>query len=449
MTPAARDSVSMFGGLDMRRRLQHGQIYRKGSIWLARWWEEVRASDGTLARRRFARKVAEATGPERKTAAEAYRLAWLEIFSRLDAAATRPASLATVAEFWTARFNPEWVAQLKPSGRAHYRYLESALLEWCPSCQGRVFWSVAGRAGRSCEQCHPAPAGREVRRETTASELADMPLRNATPAELARVIHRGLARGISTQTAAHWRNGLSALFHHARAVAAYPFDNPAAAVRLPEIERAPARALSYEQARALFALLPARERAAAILASLTSMNIAELAGLRWRRVNLSSEARLEDGELLHAESLAVREHYYRGEAGTLKTGRRRRNIPLSDYALDTLRAWRAVAKHTDEDDYVFAGRQGKPLNENNSRRRALKPAAAAIGCPWVSWHTFRRSVATWTERVQMQLSDRMAILGHASAAMTMHYTAADLDRRRQSLNQIAEQLREKAPPGVQ
>lgn len=432
----------------MTRRLQRGQVYRKGAIWLARWWEDVRTVDGQVQRARFARKVAEARGPERKTEAEAYRIAWAEIFSRLDLAATRPASLATVAEFWAARFNPEWVAHLKPSGRKHYRYLERAILAWCPTCHGRAFWKLSQARNWRCGQCEPEPANdpRPHAHTTTASGLADTPLRGVTPADISRVIQAGLNRGISTQTAAHWRNGLSALFTHARASAAFAGENPAAGVRLPALERKETRALSFEQARALFALLPERERAAAILAATTSMNIAELAGLRWSCVNLAAEPALREGELLPALSVAVREHYYRGHLGSLKTGRRRRLIPLSDLALETLRSWRDASRRTAPEDFVFAGRQGRPLNENNSRRRALKPAAAAIGCPWVSWHTFRRSTATWAEAVSMQLSDRMAILGHGSAEMTMLYTAADMNRRRAALNQIAEQLREKAPP---
>jgi integrase len=435
--------------MDMTRRMQRGQVYRKGSIWLARWWEDVRTIDGQLQRARFARKIAEARGPEKKTEAEAYRLAWGEIFCRLDAAATRPASLATVAEFWAARFNPEWVAMLKPSGRKHYRYLERALLEWCPSCHGRQWWKAAGARGWQCAACRPAPAGQAAEHSTTASEFAETPLRSVTPSDLNRIVQAGLARGISTQTAAHWRNGLSALFTHARAVAAYAGENPAASVRLPAIEHKETRALTFDQARALFELLPLRERAAAVLSCCTSMNIAELAGLRVSRVNLSDQATVCDGDLLPAASVAVREHYYRGAIGTLKTGRRRRIIPLSQFALETLRAWQAESKHKTPEAFVFAGRNGRPLSEGNSRARVLKPAARALGLDWVSWHTFRRSTATWAEAVQMQLSDRMAILGHGSAEMTMLYTAADMNRRRESLNEIGEHLRQKAPPPVQ
>jgi len=435
--------------MDMTRRVQHGQVYRKGSIWLARWWEDVRTIDGEMQRARFARKIAEARGPEKKSEAEAYRLAWNEIFSHLDAAATRPASLATVAEFWSLRFNPEWVAMLKPSGRKHYRYLERALLEWCPTCHGRAWYREPGARGWQCALCRPEPAGEIHEHTTTASEFAASPLRSVTPAELNRIIQAGLARGISTQTAAHWRNGLSALFTHARAVAAYAGENPAASVRLPAIERKETRALSFDQARALFELLPLRERAAAVLSCCTSMNIAELAGLRNSRANLSDQATICDGDLLPARSVAVREHYYRGALGTLKTGRRRRIIPLNDFALETLRDWMQQTRWNRPEDFVFAGRNGRPLSEGNSRARVLKPAARRLGLDWVSWHTFRRSTATWAEAVQMQLSDRMAILGHGSAEMTMLYTAADIDRRRESLNQIGEHLRQKAPPPVQ
>ena len=45
----------------------------------------------------------------------------------------------------------------------------------------------------------------------------------------------------------------------------------------------------------------------------------------------------------------------------------------------------------------------------------------------------------------MSQSDRMAMMGHDSAAMTMHYTVEDLDRRRRVLEQIAQRLTSQCP----
>jgi hypothetical protein len=40
----------------------------------------------------------------------------------------------------------------------------------------------------------------------------------------------------------------------------------------------------------------------------------------------------------------------------------------------------------------------------------------------------------------MSMTDRIAMIGHGSTAMTMRYTDEDLERRRQVLEKIAEAL---------
>lgn len=444
MSPPARGMVSMFGENRMgAKRGQRGQIYRKGPSWVVRWWEDVRAADGTLARARFARVIAAATGPHAVGKREAARIAWEEILGRLDAAAIRPKSLMTVAEFWTQKFIPEWIWALKPAGKKHYRYLERAILEWCPTCHGRRFWRKAGARVWTCQHCHEAPAKLKTPLEflTTAGEFAGLTLRELTAADVQSLIRRAAESGLSPQTVAHWRNGLSALFTHAQAAGYLSGDNPAAHVKVPTMTRKETHALSFDQARRLLAALPEMERAAAMMSALTSLNVSELAGLKWYRVNLTGEARTADGEPLPPYSAAIREHYYRGSYTTLKTGRRRRLVPLPETLVTTLRDWRRQSPHAQETDPVFCGPAGRPLNEGNTRRRILAPTAKAVlGVEWVSWHTFRRSAATWADQINMPFSDRMAILGHGRAATTLLYTMADTDRRRAALEEIAQHV---------
>jgi hypothetical protein len=59
-----------------------------------------------------------------------------------------------------------------------------------------------------------------------------------------------LAKGYSVQTAKHVRNTVSAIFTHAKRRGFHSGDNPATLVRLPEMIRKEARALSFEQAAA-------------------------------------------------------------------------------------------------------------------------------------------------------------------------------------------------------
>lgn len=89
---------------------------------------------------------------------------------------------------------------------------------------------------------------------------------------------------------------------------------------------------------------------------------------------------------------------------------------------------------------MFCGRTGEPLTEQNIRRRHLTPIAEQLGLPYLGWHVFRHTVATWCADLGMQEIDRQVLLGHAPATMTLRYTHADMDRMREVLDRLAARL---------
>jgi len=119
------------------------------------------------------------------------------------------------------------------------------------------------------------------------------------------------------------RNCVSAIFTHAEKKGWYTGRNPAHFVKLPEMTRRTARALTFEEVTALLAGLKVLARAMVLCACLTSMNIAEVCGLRWGRVNLTSGPIMVDGESLPAYHVAVREQWYLRQWGTVKAKKRR------------------------------------------------------------------------------------------------------------------------------
>jgi hypothetical protein len=70
-----------------------------------------------------------------------------------------------------------------------------------------------------------------------------------------------------------------------------------------------------------------------LLSLTTSTNIAKLLGLRWKRVNLSTEPIMLGDRILEGKSLAVRENFYRGVFGTVKKKSRNRDLPLPKVVL--------------------------------------------------------------------------------------------------------------------
>lgn len=385
-----------------RRRLQQkGHLFNQGGMWKLRWHEDRVSADGTI-KRGWSRivHIGPSLGPAKLTEKEARRIAWENHLSRLDATLSTPNSAMTLASFVERKFLPEHVVLLKRSGRLHY---ESMLK-------------------------HVMPA------------LGDQRLRDITGEDIQRLVSSKLARKYSVQTAKHVRTVISAIFTHAKRLGWYLGDNPAKLVRLPEMVRKEAHALSFDQAVAVIGALPSPAQEMVLFAILTSMNVAEICGLQWKRVNLTEQFATVDGESLPPMTLAVRRQWYRGEYGSVKAKSRRRDLPIGPVLKRVLEETKSRTKFAGGDDPVFAARTGKPLDEHNIARRHLKLVGCTVGMPWLSWHCFRRTHTTLANELGMVFTDRMAMMGHSEARMTALYTAADLQRRRTILDQMAARL---------
>jgi integrase len=388
-----------------RRGQQVGYVHQQGIAWYLAFREDALDAGGKIVRVRRNQKIAEAKGVSKR---EAQRIA-REILSRVDAQAQRPMSLVTMGEFIETRFKTDVIWALKHAGQKHYGYILDK---------------------------HVLPA------------VEDLRLRDVTTDQVQALVKGKFEAGYSIQTIVHIRNAISAVFSHAKLKGAYHGDNPARGVRLPEMQRKETHALSFSQGRDLLAAIPTPVREMGLLSMTTSMNVAEMLALRWRRVNLTADPVVTGGEVLPSMSLAVRENYYRGKFGTVKAKSRRRTVPLSATVIAALAGLRAKSKFIGPDDLVFASRKGTPLNENNLLRRVLKPIAIKLDMPWLSWHVFRHTHATLGEQIGMALSDRLAQMGHGDARMTMHYTHADIERRRAAIETMAGRLVGEAPASV-
>lgn len=388
-----------FGATKMARRRgqQRGHIHRQGNAWYLAFREDALDECGNVVRVRRNERIADAKEVSKR---EAQRIA-RAILIRVDEQAQRPSSLVTMSEFIKGRFEPDVVWALKHAGKKHYEY-------------------ILGK--------HVIPA------------IGDLRLRDVSSDQVQALLKMKIVAGYSVQTAVHIRNAISSVFRHAKLKKAYYGDNPACGVRLPEMQRRETHALSFQKGRELLILLPTVVRTMALLSMTTSVNVAEMLALRWKRLNLTDELVVVGPDLLEPWSLAVRENYYRGEFGSVKATARRRNLPLSRSVVNALVQIQAESKFTSPDDLVFSSRKGTPLNERNLLRRVLKPAGKQLGIPWLSWHTLRHTHATLGEQLGMALSDRQAQMGHGDVRMTLHYTHSDIARRRQSIEAMSDRL---------
>lgn len=387
------------------RGQRKGHLYERSGWWMLRYRVDTPELDPATARAKRIRitvPIAYSRGPEAVGKREAQRIAWEEYLSKLDQASIRPSSMRTLREFVEERFQPDVMATLKPTGRAFYK-------------------NILGN--------HVLPA------------LGKTRLREISVAHIQNLVNAKLQAGLSVKTAAHVRQAVCAVLRHARAMQWYAGELPTSAVRLPEMRQAERRALSWEQVCALAKALPEPVATLSVFLVLTGLRIGEAMGLRWKRVNLTSEPRIVDAEVIPPMSIAVRENFVRGRYQTLKTSASSRNVPIQEWFGPWL--WKLLARGPwiGPDDAVFASARGTPLDQHNVARRTLKPVARELKMPWVSWHVFRHTNATLGDLAGLSVTERQRILGHAAEAMTLHYTHSDLDRLRERLEGMVDKTK--------
>jgi integrase len=389
-----------------RRRLQRPKVKADGSFWRIRWTEDVRGEDGIVRPVRRSQPVGALTGPSKISKKEAQRIADEDILRYVNEKSFVPSSVMTLQQFIAQRFEPEIVWSMKHSGKTHYQYCFSKILP---------------------------VMGTLPLRQVTVETIADM-LRRLVQAD---------GRPYSTQTLSHLKNALSAIIEHAKRVGFYSGDNPARLVRLPEMDRKKKPALTFEQAQVVLANLEEPYQTMALMSITTSLNVAELCGLRWKRVNLTDKTIMVDDDMIPPRSFAVRENYYRGVWSTVKTQSRNRVQPLPSVIYDALSAVKTVTTYSGPEDPVFASRNGTPVDAHNANKRILKKAGKAAGVPALSWHSFRRTTATLTSIMAMPKADRIALMGHSDGTMTDYYSDSDIERRRTYVDDLADRVRPK------
>lgn len=310
----------------------------------------------------------------------------------------------TVRQFVEGRFRGDVVKRKKHAGQLHYEYILDK---------------------------HLLPA------------LGDMRLRDVTHDDVQSLINLKRDSGLSSQTVIHIRSVTNRVFKYAKTTKAFCGDLPTSDIEMAERVTKEAHAMDFKMAIGLLEGLEGSSLVAyavVLLALTTSMNIAELLGLRRKRLNLSKDPIMLGDRSLNGESVAVRENFYRGVFGTVKQKSRNRDLPLPKVVLPVLQELMDGSKFKGPDDLVFCTDKGTPLDEKNLMRRVIKPIAEKLAMPWMGWHVFRHTHSTLAEDLGMALSDRQAQMGHGDYHMTLHYTHSDMDRRRRTLDEMGDRL---------
>ncbi|MGH9708443.1 MAG: tyrosine-type recombinase/integrase [Candidatus Acidiferrales bacterium] len=348
---------------------------------MARWWEDVIQTDGTLGRLRRSEVIGlVADYPTRRRAMQFLT----QRLGSVNSGKARPQSIRTFGNFVKEDWMPVVLPTLKYATQKHYRYMLDV---------------------------HLIPA------------FGQRQLRELTREELQSFLNRKLNSGLSWETVHHFKCGLSKILSAAEEWGCIT-DNVAQKTKLPRRQHGAERTvLTPAQVRDLAAALNEPTRSITLLLVLTGLRVGELLALRWGRIDV--KARL----------LRVCETVYDGHFDQPKTKRSARTIPIGTETVEILTALcPAVA---DSKALVFAKREGLPLERWNLLRKHLKPAAKKLGLPGVTWHLLRHSHATMLDSVGTPIGTMQSLLGHSTSEITREiYLHAIPEEQRRAVESV-------------
>jgi integrase len=353
--------------------------------------------------------VGAATGPKGLTRSEAREMIDEILLSQFRRQTVLQRSRMTVAQFAEHKFIPEFVEAKTFFGRIHYQSMLKYVVN--PEEVDRIF------------QAYCVPRRTRLRPIADWPYLGHFPLREVRPETVQNLTSFVLKQGYSAQTAAHIRNVISTMFTHAAKEMCFGGENPARPVQLPKVNRLQQRIVSRTEMVRVIKRMGYPEREMALIAIVTGMTVAEICGLRWKRVNLSDEETLtSDNEVVSPRTITVREQWVRSQLIDVAT-KRQSNYTILGPLLPVLRRLIGRGEFTEPDDFVLTSRVGRPINPSSVVARKLKPIGKEMKIPWLSWEHFRRFHRDFRAEFGIGFQDHMAGLVHAVSSCELDNAA--------------------------
>lgn len=370
-----------------RRRYQTGSLFIRGKKkqWVARWREQLIASDGKIVSVQRSEAIGFVSELSKK---EAQNILQSKLRT-INAGTHKPQSAVPFKRFVEEIWKPGVLSLLKPGSIRYYgNQLDHHVV---PAFGAKRICEIT----RADVQCFIA----QKRKSHSGSTVHGMKT----------------ALGKVLQSAVEW---------------GYVEQNVARGVYVGN--REPVREslyLSAAETQKLIAGLEEPTRTVVVVAVLTGLRIGELLALRWGNVDFVRGI------------IQVRETVSEGKFGSPKTKTSRRDLPMSEPLRQSLLAHRGRSRQTGESDLVFASRKQTPLNSKNLMRRSLRPTCETLKLPLICWHSFRHTNATLLGEVGESIKTAQSLLGHSDLETTLRiYTHAIPESQKRAVDKVAEIL---------
>ncbi|GER88990.1 site-specific integrase [Dictyobacter vulcani] len=250
--------------------------------------------------------------------------------------------------------------------------------------------------------------------------LGNIKLQQLMPQHLQKLYNGELRKGYSPQTVKHVHRVLHRALHDALRWGLVA-RNVCDAVDAPRVPRKEMQVLNAEQAKHfLYTAQGDPLEALYVLALTTGMRQGELLGLKWEDLSFETK-RLQVKRTI---ARIGKQGFVVDEPKTVKS---RRNISLTDLALESLKRHK-VRQHElrlkagadwMEQGWVFCNQRGKPWETGNLLRRSFKPLLNKAGLPDIRFHDLRHSAATLLLTMDVHPKIVQELLGHSNISMTL------------------------------
>ena len=344
-------------------RHQEGYLYRKGSLWLLRYYDSEFVGVGSFRRIQKTKKLAKVgPGCPNKTTARDLARQFLEM---INLARSTPEAAMTLTRFTENLYLPFTETHKRISTFHGYRNMWRRYLKPRGELKLRDFRTVDG----------------ERILESIASE------------------HK-----LTSTTLAHIKAFLSGIFRYAKRQGVINSENPMRDVVLPKGKHSgETYAYSLEEITQMLNVLPEPAATIIAVAAFTGVRKGELRGFLWENY---------DGE-----QVLISQSFWRGHALEPKTRQSRAPVPVIQQLARRLDLHRRSSGNP-ANGLVFRGSERKPINLDALVAEVIGPQVIKAGVRWHGWHAFRRGLATNLHQLGIADKTIQRILRHSNVAVT-------------------------------